>query len=138
MKKTVLPGLIVFLSALAGIPLHAVADEVHHPDSAPWAAPAKEAARKNPVPADTDSIARGGAIYNTHCALCHGEKGKGDGVAGGTLNPRPADLTKRADHLSDGDLAWKIAHGRGVMPGFKNVLAEEQIWDVVNFIRKGM
>ncbi len=105
---------------------------------AQWQAPTKEAARKNPIPADKDSIARGGAIYSTHCALCHGEKGKGDGVAGSTLNPRPADLTRHAGHHSDGELAWKIAHGRGVMPGFRNVLAEEQIWDVVNFVKKGL
>ncbi len=138
MKNKLLPGLIVFLIVSAGTPLISIAHEDHQQGSSLWNAPAKEAARKNPMPADKDSIARGEAIYNTHCALCHGEKGKGDGVTASTLNPRPADLTKHARHHSDGDLAWKIAHGRGVMPGFKNVLTEEQIWDVVNFIRKGM
>ena len=128
MKKTSL----IFIALICILPSWSLASEAH------WQAPTKEAARKNPIPADKDSIARGGAIYNTHCALCHGEKGKGDGVAGSTLNPRPADLTTSAAHRSDGDLAWKIAHGRGLMPGFKNVLTEEQIWDVVNFVRKGM
>ncbi len=123
---------LIFIALICMLPSWSLASEAR------WAAPAKEAARKNPVPADKDSIARGGPIYNTHCALCHGEKGKGDGVAGSTLSPRPADLTKHAGHHGDGELAWKIAHGRGAMPGFKNVLTEEQIWDVVNFIRKGM
>ena len=35
----------------------------------------------------------------------------------------------------DGDIAWKIAVGRGAMPGFKEKLSQEQIWDLVNFIQ---
>ena len=36
---------------------------------------------------------------------------------------------------TDGDLAWKIAAGRGAMPGWKDSLTEKQIWDIVNFIQ---
>ena len=35
----------------------------------------------------------------------------------------------------NGDIAWKIAEGRGAMPGFKERLTDEQIWDLVNFIQ---
>jgi mono/diheme cytochrome c family protein len=38
---------------------------------------------------------------------------------------------------SDGDFAWKIAEGRGPMPPWKAVLNESQIWDVVNYIKRG-
>jgi len=34
-----------------------------------------------------------------------------------------------------GDFAWKIANGRGLMPGFKDHLTKEQIWDLTNFIQ---
>jgi len=27
------------------------------------------------------------------CTICHGDKGKGDGVAGAALNPRPGNFT---------------------------------------------
>jgi mono/diheme cytochrome c family protein len=37
---------------------------------------------------------------------------------------------------SDGDLAWKISHGRGAMPAWKSILKSKQIWDLVNFIRR--
>jgi len=35
----------------------------------------------------------------------------------------------------DGDGAWKIAEGRGALPSWKERLADEHIWDLVNFIQ---
>ena len=32
-------------------------------------------------------------------------------------------------------LAWKIATGKGAMPGWKGVLTEAQIWHVVNYLK---
>lgn len=37
-------------------------------------------------------LEQGKASYETNCAACHGEKGKGDGPAGAVLEPRPRDL----------------------------------------------
>ena len=36
---------------------------------------AEDAARKNPVRFSEASVDRGKKVYNTQCALCHGEKG---------------------------------------------------------------
>ena len=100
-----------------------------------WKAPEEAAARPNPIAADSGSLARGMELYATYCAGCHGEQGRGDGVLVVTLTAKPADLAARAAHHSGGDFAWKIATGRGEMPGFKNKLTEAQIWDLVNFIK---
>ncbi|MGH8743969.1 MAG: c-type cytochrome [Burkholderiales bacterium] len=100
-----------------------------------WMAPAHAAARNNPVPADAASIARGKKSFQTNCAVCHGTSGRGDGPAGAALNPRPANLREMVEEHSDGDFAWKIANGRGPMPAWKSVIKENQIWDLVNFIR---
>jgi mono/diheme cytochrome c family protein len=35
----------------------------------------------------------GKAVYESKCALCHGQDGKGNGPAASTLNPRPRDFT---------------------------------------------
>ena len=99
-----------------------------------WTAPPEMANRQSPVPADAASLARGKQIYDTNCASCHGGTGKGDGPAAQALNPKPADLAIMAQH-SAGDLAWKVETGRGPMPPWKGVLAENQIWDVVNYVR---
>lgn len=40
----------------------------------------------------THQIARGAALYQTHCASCHGAQGRGDGPAATSLSPPPADL----------------------------------------------
>ena len=39
-------------------------------------------------------IQKGAQVYGMYCALCHGPKGKGDGVAGRGLEPPPRDFTK--------------------------------------------
>jgi mono/diheme cytochrome c family protein len=74
-------------------------------------------------------------LYKTYCASCHGEQGRGDGPASAGLTPRPPDLTHVTEHHRDGEVAWKIATGRGAMPGWKNTLSEKQIWNVVNYLK---
>jgi mono/diheme cytochrome c family protein len=74
-------------------------------------------------------------LYEAHCLACHGAGGEGDGPGGAGLSPAPANLKAMSAHHSDGDLAWKIAEGRGPMPAWKAVLKSKQIWDVVNYLR---
>lgn len=100
-----------------------------------WSAPPPMARRKNPMVADAASLARGKQIFDTNCASCHGATGKGDGPAAQALNPKPAALAVMAPQHAPGDLAWKIETGRGPMPAWKGVLTQNQIWDVVNYVR---
>jgi mono/diheme cytochrome c family protein len=44
----------------------------------------------NPTP---ELVEKGKTIFQTTCASCHGTEGKGDGVAGATLNPKPRNFT---------------------------------------------
>jgi mono/diheme cytochrome c family protein len=100
-----------------------------------WNAPEQAAQRSNPMPKDAAAIERGQKLYEQFCANCHGKKGQGDGPLAATLNPKPSNLAVRAGHHTDGDFAWKIANGRGVMPAFKNQLTENQIWGLTHFIQ---
>jgi mono/diheme cytochrome c family protein len=100
-----------------------------------WNAPEEAAQRPNPVPKDAAAIERGQKLYAQFCANCHGKNGQGDGPLAAALNPKPSNLAARAGHHTDGDFAWKIANGRGVMPGFKNQLKEKQIWELVHYIQ---
>ncbi|MDQ5853281.1 MAG: CopD family protein, partial [Chloroflexota bacterium] len=101
-------------------------------------ASAYRAAQPNPVPATEESLARGREIYRQHCASCHGISGRGDGLAGRLLRPRPADFRVHlaAGH-SDAQLYDWVAHGvPGTgMPAWEGQLTEQQIWDVINYIR---
>ncbi len=37
-------------------------------------------------------IEKGKSVFNTQCASCHGAEGKGDGIAGANLNPKPRNF----------------------------------------------
>jgi mono/diheme cytochrome c family protein len=100
----------------------------------PWPAPARAAARKNPVTADAASIARGKVVYTAECLTCHGASGKGDGPQAKDLEKNPGNLTNLQGQ-SAGALFWKVSEGKKPMPTFSSKLTEQQRWDVVNYIQ---
>jgi mono/diheme cytochrome c family protein/uncharacterized membrane protein len=103
------------------------------------ASSAQSISTANPIPADSASIERGKAVYEANCIQCHGAAGKGDGPAGVELAPTPADFTTQhaAMHL-DSDFFYWIKNGKppSAMPAFGGTLSDEQIWDVINYVRQ--
>jgi len=87
--------------------------------------------------------AEGRKLYASYCASCHGDKGKGDGVAAKSLPAKPADHTNGAvmNQLNDKFLTELITKGGGAvgkssfMPSWGSALNEKQIRDLVVFIR---
>jgi len=100
-----------------------------------WTAPEEAASRSNPVEASELSLTRGAEAYRANCVSCHGTEARGDGQLAAHLNPAPADLVMMAPMHPAGDLAWKIEVGRGAMPAWKGLLSEEQVWDIVNYLK---
>jgi len=102
----------------------------------PWIAPECANQLKNPVKGDESATTQGKKLYNQLCFICHGDKGKGDGMAGMSLNPRPTDLTsKGVQAQTDGAIYWKITEGRPPMASYKESLSNEKRWQLVNYIR---
>ncbi|MBI2978310.1 MAG: cytochrome c [Rhodospirillales bacterium] len=98
---------------------------------------------KSPSKPLAEIVARGRAIYDEHCARCHGATGLGDGPDLKELKLPPADLVHMLDMLpmNDDYFLWTIAEG-GVpfgsqMPAFKDMLARDDIWRVIAFMRAG-
>ena len=99
----------------------------------------------NPLIASTEVLAEGQRVYQQNCTACHGAQGRGDGPAGETLQPRPANL-QRLSHMSimanDAYLYWTIAEGgkpvESGMPAFKESLSAEEIWSVVLYLRQDL
>jgi len=104
------------------------------------APPAEYAEKENPLNGKADAIEAGKGIYNVNCASCHGEKALGDGPAAASLNPKPRSLAEDGA-LSDAYLYWRIAEGgmmepfKSTMPAWKTFLSEEQIWQVMAYLR---
>lgn len=101
-----------------------------------WVAPATANQLKNPIAGDASVLKDAKKLYITYCAPCHGNGGKGDGIASASINPKPADHTSAlVQSESDGSLYWKLTEGRAPMPSYKLVLPDIQRWQLVNYIR---
>lgn len=95
------------------------------------------------APAQAQNQTDGKNLYTSYCTACHGEKGKGDGMAAKGLPAKPADHTNGAimNQLSDNYLIEVISKGGSAvgksafMPAWGSSLNEKQIRDIVAFIR---
>lgn len=102
-----------------------------------WEAPASADKLQNPYKGNNTATEEGKKLYNQLCSVCHGKKGKGDGLAGMNLNPRPANLTSsKVQSQTDGAIYWKITEGNPPMASYKQALTDQQRWQLVNYIRK--
>jgi len=101
-----------------------------------WVAPKSADTLENPLKDNKDAIKKGKKLYASMCVICHGFKGKGDGVAGAALSPRPANFTsKKVQAQTDGALFWKMTNGNPPMASYKSILTKEQRWQLVNYLR---
>ncbi len=92
---------------------------------------------RNPIPATSESVAAGLALYGAYCQTCHGTKGLGDGPASVGLNPPVANLVVHVPLHPDRALFDFIHDGipEAAMPALGETLLDEEIWHVVNYIR---
>ena len=93
--------------------------------------------RQNPVAPSVEAVDAGRAIYRERCVACHGDRGRGDGPAGVTLEPKPADLVLHVPQHTDGELYYMISVGfpGSAMPEWRSVLSEMQRWELVHYLR---
>ncbi|HEX6270311.1 MAG TPA: c-type cytochrome [Anaerolineales bacterium] len=105
------------------------------PISTPAPVPAEYAGKTNPF--GLEAADEGAQIYRTNCETCHGPQGHGDGPAGQALDPKPQDLSQIQKIAGDDYLFWRISAGKPgtSMVAWNGILTEEQIWQVVSFIR---
>lgn len=97
--------------------------------------PAEYAGLTNPLGAE--AVSAGAQVFRANCEMCHGPQGHGDGPAGQSLEPRPGNLAEIQTKAGDDYLFWRIYDGKpgASMVAWKGILTDEQIWQVVSFIR---
>ena len=102
-----------------------------------WEAPKEADNIKNPLTDNSIATVDGKKLYTKMCVICHGNKGKGDGVAGMALKPKPTNLTTTdVQQQTDGAIYWKLTEGRAPMAAYKASLSEDERWQLVNYIRQ--
>jgi mono/diheme cytochrome c family protein len=84
-----------------------------------------------------DMIAHGTKLYAQNCAMCHGEKGLGDGAAGAALNPKPRNLVEGKWTQGAGAIAHFKVLTNGIdgtsMASYKHLKAVDR-WALTHFI----
>lgn len=86
------------------------------------------------------SVSAGNELFNAYCWVCHGRAGKGDGPAAAKLQPKPRDFT---DPGFKGKTTYKDlfnvisggSHASAYMPMWGLTLSEQEIWDLVEYIK---
>jgi DMSO reductase family type II enzyme heme b subunit len=94
-----------------------------------------------------ESVMAGRDIYYQNCFYCHGDLLDGQGQYGQGLNPQPINFQDPTiiPQLQEAFLFWRIATGgpglpkegtpwNSAMPVWHEMLAEDDIWNVINFI----
>ncbi|HKB07989.1 MAG TPA: trypsin-like peptidase domain-containing protein [Candidatus Polarisedimenticolia bacterium] len=89
-------------------------------------------------PAASPDLARGRLLYLSDCAICHGERGAGDGLAAAGQDPPPASFRNaiRMNLVSPHQVTGAMAFGvdRTAMPSFGWAYTDAQLWDVAFFV----
>ncbi len=122
-----------FLTAGAFVVLVSIAGVVVMGQGSPGAVQVK-----NPVAATADSVTAGKQIYLRRCASCHAASGEG-GPGNDLIPAAPSLVDEQWDHGStDGEIFDNIKNGVAPdfnMVPFKDTLKDDEIWNVVNYVR---
>ncbi len=92
----------------------------------------------NPYANDPSVLPAGLKAYREDCMTCHGVPGVERSDIAKGLNPHPPHLAwKGFAHMPDGEMFWVIKNGYRMtgMPGFGPTHSDEQIWQIVSFVR---
>lgn len=84
-------------------------------------------------------IEKGKQSFATVCASCHGTEGKGDGVAGGALNPKPRDFSaedgwKNGRKITDMYRTLQVGLLKTGMPGYDYMPVDERL-GIIHYIQ---
>lgn len=105
--------------------------------------------QRGPVEASAERLGRGRAIYAANCASCHGAKLEGqpdwkNRLPSGRMPAPPHDISGHTWHHPDGVLFRITKEGpadvvgggyQSDMPGFADVLSDDEIRAVLDFIK---
>jgi len=98
-----------------------------------WEVPAEQKMKVSPFRFNADSIKKGETIFLKNCLSCHGNPGKKNWAK---ITPEPGDpASDRFQIQTDGDLFYKITTGKVPMPEFRNILSENERWNIIAFFR---
>ena len=90
---------------------------------------------RNLVAPTTGDLVRGEKMYNTYCAPCHAEEGKGNGPVAKRAQTIPGIGLSGSSMQTEGYLYLTIRNGGALMPAYSWAMNDEEMWDIVAYLR---
>ncbi len=93
-------------------------------------------AQQTPTLTQTEKTGR--SLFQTRCAMCHVGQEPATEMATASTERRPATLgplLSKANASNETSLRQKIKDGSRLMPGYKHTLTDEQIDQVIAFMK---
>ena len=84
-----------------------------------------------------DLLVVGARVFDERCAVCHGDRGHGDGTLADVLPIKPRDYHSDAFlwGTRPSQIVVSVANGRsGIMPPFREALTESEMWAVAYLV----
>ena len=107
--------ILLFLTVLILANLFVLAQEK-------WIVPKDEAEKISIRMFNDDMVNEGRIIYENTCQSCHGTPGEGNFTL---MSPSPGDpASEKFQSQKDGEIFYKIKHGRNAMPGFGHLFSD--------------
>jgi len=101
----------------------------------------KELARLQSSPLDSmnleTNLAKGGQLYTIYCAICHGDKGDGQGTL--VKREKILGVPSYADpvrNLTVGSAYYTIHYGLNSMGSYASQMNTEEMWQVSEYVMK--
>lgn len=96
------------------------------------------AGNESPETWSEDQARKGFKDYDAMCVICHSAPGKERSYISKGLRPEPPNLAETSERWSSAELFWIIKNGvkMTAMPAFGPTHQDEQIWNIVAFIRR--
>ncbi|GAA0871492.1 cytochrome c [Gangjinia marincola] len=98
---------------------------------------AAKAELKNPLDYTKENLSEGAELYTIYCAICHGDKGDGQGwlVQQEKILGVPAyDDQGRA--ITEGSVYHVMYHGINTMGSYASQTSEEELWQISHYVMK--
>jgi thiosulfate dehydrogenase len=92
----------------------------------------------NPVTTDEANLIAGARLYRDHCTLCHGDPAHPKSLLADSMNPPAPQFVDDKPDMPENQNFYIVQHGIRwtAMPGWKNVLNEHQLWQLVAFLSR--
>lgn len=98
-----------------------------------WEVPEDKISRVSPFKFSNETAKKGEAVFIKNCTSCHGMPTKRNFA---NLVPSPGDpASDKFQKQPDGAIFYKITTGKGLMPQFKDIVSEEDVWNIISYVR---